>query len=121
MKNIFFSLKVFFCSVIFSSCSTIEFISDGPTKYHLSSVKGSEKIISTEGMVAFYLWGALPKVATVNLNDVLKDTDVKNPSMVKIERFNTFETVFWTMASLGFYMPEAYRINVYSKGMHDEK
>ena len=108
-------IKCFIFFSLLTSCSTIEFSDNGQKHFNVSSVAESEKVVTIYGTADFYFWGMLPGVSKINLDDAFFEQGVHEPSMVKIERVSTLQSVFYSLVTLGLYLPEPYRISVYSK------
>jgi hypothetical protein len=101
---------------LLTSCSTIEFVQNGKQEFSISSITGSENFIQIEDEVPFYFWGIMPDMATVDFDKIFFDKGVHNPSMVKVERIRTFKSTLYSLLTLGLYLPEPYRVTVFSKG-----
>lgn len=99
-----------------SSCSTMEFVQNGKSTYHISLINGAERVVEKEEEVGFYFWGLYPEVHQIDFDKVFFEMGVHDPSNVKIERTYTFKSILWTTLTLGLFMPENYKITVHSKG-----
>lgn len=110
------SLFLYFVIMIFSmSCSQIEFVQNGLKPFKISAESGSERIIEVRGEVPFYFWGLVPKKHVVDLDTELFEKGAHYPSMVKVGRESTFSSAFYTIITLGLYVPEPFVISVYSR------
>jgi len=108
-------LSYFVLAIICSSCSQIEFVQNGFKPFRISAQGGSEKVIEVQGEVPFYFWGLVPRKHVVDLETELFEKGAHSPSMVKVGRESTFRSVFYTLVTLGLYVPEPYVISVYSR------
>lgn len=112
MKKYFPLLFVF---LLLSGCSTIHYRNTnaiplfvGPTVNH--SLKKSRV-----GHVNFFLWGAVPRIHYIFVDQEVKDMGFVSGANVAIEEFQTWGDMFLTLFSLGIVISKSYRIDAYGE------
>jgi hypothetical protein len=96
-------------------CSTIHYRNSntipvfvGPTPNH--SIKKSRV-----GRTQFFLWGAVPRLHYVFVDQEIKDMGFVSGANVSIEEFQTWGDFALTLFSLGIVIPKSYRIEAYGE------
>jgi len=94
------------------SCTTITYRSSGQFPVYVYDITSENVIFDIEGKREFFLWGFYPgKVEVVIDEEVERASALVNPSMVKIEEYQTFFDYVLSASSLGLYIPKRYRIS----------
>lgn len=99
-----------------SSCSSLEFNTNGREPFYVSAQSGSEKLVVVTKTKDFYLWGLLPESQDFNLQDETKGEGLYNPSHITLEQSFSFINVFYTVITLGMYAPVDYKITLLTDG-----
>jgi hypothetical protein len=102
--------------LMFSSCSNLEFNTDGREPFYVGAQSGSERIVELTKTKDFYLWGLLPKSQDFNLQDETKDQGLYNPSYIILEQSFSFSNALFAIITLGMYTPIDYKLTILSKG-----
>lgn len=99
-----------------SSCSSLEFNTNGRDPFYVSAQSGSERIVTVSKTKDFYLWGLLPETQDFNLQDETKNEGLYNPSYIILEQYFSFKSAFFTVITLGMYIPVDYKVTLLSNG-----
>lgn len=113
MKKFF---VLFVLTLVNSSCSTVEFNTNGREPFYVSAHPKSEKLVEIVRTKDFYLWGLLPEVHQFNLQDETKYEGLYNPSYLTVEQVFSFKNVFFSLVTLGIYTPVDYKVSLLSDG-----
>ncbi|MBC7429298.1 MAG: hypothetical protein H7336_11840 [Bacteriovorax sp.] len=113
MKNFVFSI---FLVLTLSSCSTMEFNTNGREPFTVAAQSKSEKQVTVEATKDFYFWGMSPTKPEFNLQDETRRLGVYNPSYVTIEQSYSFSDVLYTIITLGLYCPVTYKLTLLTNG-----
>jgi len=101
-------LNMFFLVILFQSCSMIEYGSTGKIPVYFTYKKNNEYEFKIEGREDFYLFGQLPQVRKVDLDDLLQQEGFIEASKIQIHEFLTVKDMILTGISLGLYTPRSY-------------
>lgn len=109
------STSLFIFSLCFQliSCSQINYTSSSNINTYIAPHKGHSRKASHVGVRDFYLWGMVPSVHTVNVDDELADDGLLSAARVEIREYQDFMDVFWTYTTLGLYKPVRFEISGY--------
>ncbi len=107
------TLFIFSLCFQFVSCSQIHYTSAGNINAYIAPQEGHNRKASHFGKRSFYLWGMLPAIHTVNVDNELADDGVFSAARVEVREYQEFMDVFWTYATLGLYKPVRFEIKGY--------
>lgn len=115
MTNFFFSML---CWLLISSCSTMEFNTNGREPFSISARSGSERIVEVIVTKDFYFWGISPskEKAYLDMQAEIDGKGVSNPSYASIEQTFSFKNIFYTALTLGLYCPVDYKVTLLAEG-----
>lgn len=99
-----------------SSCSSLEFNTNGTEPFYVSAHPGSDRIVELTKTKDFYLWGMLPATQDFNLQDETKGEGLYNPSYVILEQRFSWKNIFYAVFTLGMYTPTDYKVTLLSNG-----
>lgn len=103
-------------ALMVSSCSSLEFNTDGREPFYVSAQPKSERIVEMVRTKDFYLWGFFPETQFFNFQDEFKNEGLYNPSYISVEQKHSFKNVLYALVTLGMYTPVDYRITLLSDG-----
>jgi hypothetical protein len=98
-----------------TSCTHLEYASNGITPFKISTSHYSEREIEYSGSVDYYFWGMYPKKMTVNLEDLAILNGIDDPTYVSIEHSFSNKNLFLSLITLGLYTPVNYKVKVLSR------
>jgi hypothetical protein len=107
-------------SLLFSSCSQLVFESHGKLTVRPMKRYSDTQRVEVTGRRVFYLWGNIPTIYRVNLDEELEKFVGSEVSGVRIDQFIEPIDLFASIVSLGFYFPRSYRIIAYRRRWSDE-
>jgi hypothetical protein len=106
-KNIIYAILI---ACICTSCSTIVYRSKGriPATFGKSPKHHREVIL--RGEKGFYLWGLIPSRHYVYIDEIAKESGLKELSRIEIYERKTLKDVILTVLSAGLYAPSTYQV-----------
>ncbi|MEI8346947.1 MAG: hypothetical protein WCG27_05745 [Pseudomonadota bacterium] len=107
-----------FCC-LFSSCTTIHYVSRGLVTVNVSDRAGLPHPFNVEGQRDFYMWGLYPVEHKVVVDqEIHSATHLARPSALSIEEYLSPSNMLFTFITLGMYCPRNYRLT--GKGIRIE-
>ncbi len=103
-------------TALISSCSSLEFSTNGREPFYVSAHPKSDKVVVIERTKDFYLWGLMPEKHVFDLQDEGKDDGLYNPSYVSVEQRFGFKSLFFSLITLGLYTPVDYKVTLLTDG-----
>jgi hypothetical protein len=106
---------LFLIMISLTSCTHLEYASNGITPFKISTTHESERESEYSGSVDFYFWGMYPSKMTVNLEELAIFHGIDEPSYVSIEHSIGTKNMIFSLLSLGIYTPIDYKLKVLSR------
>ena len=98
-----------------ASCSVLSFKSTGQYPLQLGQKKGYGLVEEFIGEKVFYAWGIVPYEHVIFIDQLVGESDFSSVANIRVEEYQSFENFFWSIISLGIYIPKNYRVKVYGK------
>lgn len=101
----------FFLSLIFASCSSIEFKSTEIIPVNFNQDSSDTESVQLEVKKSFYLWGMIPSNHSVNVDEIFEEKGADSVSNFSIAEIKTQKKTLWMILSAGLYYPQTYLIS----------
>jgi hypothetical protein len=112
LNSLAFSQLIFFTWLL-TSCSTIQYASQGDIPVHLSGAQDHQKKFFIPGKAEFYFWGRYPKKSVVMVDQLAKENGLTEISRLQIYEYVTIQDFFAGFLSLGLYVPRSFILSGY--------
>jgi len=109
---VLFSMQLFVITILLfvTSCSTIVYRSKGRIPISFNKSNNHRREIILRGKKDFYLWGLIPNRHYVYIDEIARDSGLKELSRVEIYGIKTIKDSIFTILSFGLYVPSSYQI-----------
>ncbi len=93
-------------------CSTVRYRSSGRIPINLlkDEVHRTRRLLTVEGVAHLYLWGMIPSETVVNLDQLVKGSEVTYLEAVRVHEYRSFKNVLMSWLTLGMYVPLNYEV-----------
>lgn len=102
---------IFFLVFLFTSCSTIKFNSTEVIPVNFNNDQSTADDVTAEVEKSFYLWGMLPKNASVEVDKIFEAKGADSVSKISIAEVKPYKKALWMVLSAGLYYPQTYLIS----------
>ena len=103
---------IFLFTLIFASCSTTHFYSDGRANLGQAIINNPEVSYSVNVRREYYLWGMFPSTAEIKVDDAILRYNHFRQSEVTITPYRTSGDLWTMFLTLGLYTPTHYKFDV---------
>ena len=104
----------YFLALAFPACTSLTFQSSGQIPLFVSPREKHETFVEARGIKQFYLWGLVGPDSSINIDRELKDLGVDSAASLRVAYESSFESLWKSWLSLGFYLPRPWRITAFS-------
>jgi len=100
-------------ALVLSSCAELRIHSRGHIPVWIGPKPGHNHYIEIEGKRQFFLWGLVPDVHEVNIDDELHEAGLLSAANVSVTIEQSWGSFFKEILSLGIYVPREYKIRAF--------
>ena len=104
----------YFLALAFPACTSLTFQSSGQIPLFVSIREKHETPVEARGIKQFYLWGLIGPDSTINIDQELRDLGVDSAASLRVASEPSFESLWKSWFSLGFYLPRPWHITAFS-------
>ncbi|GAB4410378.1 MAG: hypothetical protein OHK0056_13330 [Bacteriovoracaceae bacterium] len=104
------SLLVILTLLFVSSCAEVRIHSRGKIPVWVGPKPGHNNVVEKEGVKQFFLWGLVPEVHEINLDEEFGDTGMISAANVTVEVEQSWSSLIKEILSLGLYNPRDYKV-----------
>jgi hypothetical protein len=104
-----------------TACTTVHFRSKGQIPVYIGPTDAHVVRRHVIGQIEFYMWGLIPRSHFVLVDELIMDEGFVSAANVASYEYQTFWDLFFSVASLGIYIPKHYRLDFFGLyGEYDE-